>query len=100
MSPILTGILLGLACVGIVSLIGIKLVSPETPRGDFPMFAYAWRWLLRSGLGIASIVCTLLGFAFTATGKGPEWTMFLSWAASYYVGIFLYFFVRYGVVRK
>jgi hypothetical protein len=92
----ITGIAVGAVCALIVSFLGLAFVSTETSynNGLLSCLSGMWKGLLRSALGLASvIVLVVLGANALVSGS---FAFFEGFAAAYVIGVTLYFTVRYG----
>jgi hypothetical protein len=96
----ITGIAVGAVCALIVSFIGLVFVSTETSynNGFLSGLADMWKILLRSALGLASATLIVV-LAINAVVYG-SFEFFAGFAATYVIGVTLYFTARYGFKKR
>ena len=96
----ITGIAVGAVCALIVSFLGLAFVSTETAQsnGFFACLSDMWKALLRSALGLASlIVLVVLGVNAYVSGS---FAFFEGFAMAYVIGVTMYFTARYGFAKR
>jgi hypothetical protein len=93
---IISGAILGAACVALVVAFGLKFI--ETRRTVSAYGEGRIKYFFRGILAIVSAVLIVVGFLTAALANGLPF--YAAWLVTYLTGLGLYFFVRYRVLKR
>ncbi len=96
MTAITSGAILGLTCAILVAIFGLIFIRTKSTTGF--NFGERIREFARGILGIVSVVLIVVGLITAIFANGLPF--FTGWLGAYAIGLFAYFFVRYGVLKR